>query len=391
MPFPIPHLSLLSPTPTWNLFFKPVSCIEQESKCRLTIMMMLTWILPKVRYGQIKRKLGLDNWNAANKVKEAKDGGDAAGNNGGGPAVPQTPATTGRTRRTLATPSTPAASTGAGVKKRGGASTGRRTATTASSGGGRRKTRAQAAEAMEDGQGDDGGDDDDDDDDDDDLMLVDSPTPNTGARARGAAAAAIKSEFGAASAGQEFANFPEVLPAEVLERQAILINNAGRWTAVRVSSDIHVNWLSRLPGDLQARFYAQAHQANKNNNNKNKNNNNNTSYISIDSDDNEAGAMPMQVPADMAAQMGYAGAAAGASGHGNADHGQQHVDLHSIPMHPAYLERLQREQEARDSEVLFGVGAGIGVGEDDGGRGGAGDGDGGDGAADGDSLVNWEV
>jgi hypothetical protein len=325
---------------------------------------------PKVRYGQIKRKLGLDNWN----VGKPKDKDEDTGDNG----APETPAAA-RTKKAAATPST--GGTGAGVKKRG--STGKRATNT--SGSRSRKSKAQALVKMEEGidQAQHL-------DDDEDMLALESPTKNPVNR--------IKPKFGAVghntlNYSNEYATFPSVLPDAVLERHAILVNVSGNWTLSPVPIEIHAQWLARLPAHIQTRFYTQAAAGNNNNNNLggHQTSGGDGSEFLVDDNDanNDAAAVNAQLlgehfnglpgMSNMGAMsmsmagvdMGYLSAVGvghhdngnGAAGGGNSggDHGnngnQVTIDLHSIPMHPSYmaqLDREAREQEARDQAALFG-------------------------------------
>ncbi|KAK4043596.1 hypothetical protein C8A01DRAFT_12900 [Parachaetomium inaequale] len=336
----------------------------------------------KVRYGQIKRKLGLDNWTGGKPpvAKEPTKDDEAAG-------APETPATN-RTKKTAATPGT-----GSGVKKR--ASTTKRASATPGSRS--RKAKSQALIKMEEDaeQANDQ--------DEDELMLDQNQLPETPTKKfkkGGAAARRIKSEFGSESnapnmnpgddIANEFATFPAVLPESVIERRAILVDVSGTWTLAPATVDVHAQWLARLPAHVQTIFYGQAHSAAKNNNNAaarnggdgvgNANANGNSfilpeenmnindasatsaqQFISEHFNNATAGGMQLPTLADTmmpAMGMGMGGEA------GN-------VDLHSIPMHPAYFEQLQREREERDQaerdqQLLFGGGhGGGGDGQDD--------------------------
>ncbi|KAK4101001.1 hypothetical protein N658DRAFT_471917 [Parathielavia hyrcaniae] len=316
----------------------------------------------KVRYGQIKRKLGLDTWNAG-KVKDSQAKDQDAGEDG----APETPAA-GRTKKTAVTPSTGGTGTGAGVKKR--ASTGKR-ATNSTPGGRSRKAKSQATVKMgesmdmdltfEDGE---------------DMVDDESPTKKSGNR--------IKNEFGTVghnlNASTDFDSFPAILPDAVVERKAILINVGGTWTTSPVPMEIHAQWLARLPAHIQTRFYTQAADVNSN------------GFLG-DIDDHDGGpnmdaaAVQAQLlneqfgdPGNMLNNMNMsmcmAGlevgnyvnvSAPGAGGNGNHDNGnnnnnQAEIDLHSIPVHPGYMAQMEREtleQEARDHATLFGDGSGF--------------------------------
>ncbi|KAK4120800.1 hypothetical protein N657DRAFT_683287 [Parathielavia appendiculata] len=326
----------------------------------------------KVRYGQIKRKLGLDNWNAG-KAKDAKD--EDAGDDG----APETPAAA-RIKKAAATPST--GGTGAGVKKR--ANTGKR-ATNSTPGGRSRKAKSQALIKMEVGMDQDLNLEED-----EDVLAIESPTKKSGSR--------IKNEFGAVghhlNVNNEFDTFPATLPDAVLERQAILVYVNGTWTTSPVPIEVHAQWLARLPAHIQTRFYTQASGANMS---QPADNGNGNGFLANDDNDNnpniDAAALQAQLlnehfgGPNMLSSMGMSMCMAGVEvgnyvsasatgvgqGHGNGDdngnrnNGNQavaaaEVDLHSIPMHPGYMaqmEREAREQEARDHAMLFGNGSGF--------------------------------
>jgi hypothetical protein len=289
----------------------------------------------------------LDNWTGG----KAKDGkGEDAGDNGD----PKTPAT-GRSKKTGATPST--AGTGAGVKKR--ASTSKRTNTT-TPGSRSRKVKSQALVKAEDEEQDDV--------EDDDMMGVDTPTKKGGA-------SQVKAEFGKNGGNpanqfmpNDFTNFPAILPELVLERQAILVNLNGSWTLSPVTIDIHTQWLARLPAHIQSQFYTQATACSAR-----KANNISNSFV-IDDDEGEATAqilgefnvaalkMPQlpSLPGRMDAGLDYFAPANNGNNTAAARAGQ--VDLNSIPMHPSYMDEVEREtrdQEARDRDTLFGGCGGI--------------------------------
>ncbi|KAG7285094.1 hypothetical protein NEMBOFW57_009714 [Staphylotrichum longicolle] len=303
----------------------------------------------KVRYGQIKRKLGLETWNLP-KGKDAKKGDADAEDDG-----PKTPGS-GRGKKTAATPSS--AGTGAGVKKRGSAS--KNSAAAASGGSRARKAKSDAIVKMEDLNQDE--DDNDEEENEDEDMLPETPTKKRGSATR------VKSEFGGnksannrpMATGIDYTNFPAVLPNMVLERKAIYVNLNGTWTLSPVSIQAHAQWVAGLPANIQTQFYAQVTAAGgKNGHSK-----------FIDEDDEEAtageqfngavpvgGALPgagMNMPMGMG--MGYDGAAApNAGGYHGAQTGK--IDLHSIPMHPSYMAQMEkdlREQEERDHATLFG-------------------------------------
>ncbi|AEO71558.1 uncharacterized protein THITE_2093054 [Thermothielavioides terrestris NRRL 8126] len=353
----------------------------------------------KVRYGQIKRKLGLDTWNAA----KPKDGNDAAGEEG----TPKTPATS-RSKKTASTPGT-----GAGVKKRGSTSKSA-AATTPSGGRGRKSSKSNAIIKAEDA--DDEGSFHDVDDYDNNMMM-DLGAP-------------IKPEFGntnfttggsssLSSVAAEYANFPAAIPDMVLERKAILVNVNGTWTVSPAPIEVHAQWLARLPAHIQSLFYTQAQVTastsrainNINNINNNKNGAATKGFLADDEDDLNAGTnhadhdahdndehpaaqqllretfqaaghphphhhqhialsdvhvnMPVPMPMDMAAEMemgyrvGGGGGAGGGVGAGAGGCGGRDIDLHSIPMHPSYMEQLERETrelEELDRAALFGGG-----------------------------------
>ncbi|KAL2149492.1 hypothetical protein VTH82DRAFT_8143 [Thermothelomyces myriococcoides] len=216
----------------------------------------------KVRYGQIKRKLGLDNWNNG-KAKGPKDeevigdGVDA-----------ETPTST-RTKKSVTTPGT-----GAGVKKRA-------SATKRTPGSRSRKAKSEAIIKMEDdadqdtvdeGDGDGGGDNNDHPDNDGDEHvrmdeMLETPTKKKtgGVGGKRTKAAGTGRKGNGTTAGpsvlDEYASFPTVLPEPVIEREAILVNNNGVWTVSPAPIDVHAQWLARLPASLQTRFYLQAHSA----------------------------------------------------------------------------------------------------------------------------------
>ncbi|GAB1313057.1 hypothetical protein MFIFM68171_03267 [Madurella fahalii] len=307
----------------------------------------------KVRYGQIKRKLGVDNWAANNsKAKEDDAGGDA------GPAIPSTP-TPSRGKKAAAGPSTPTAGTGAGVKKRTSASAKR-----ATNGSGRgRKAKVQLKEEE----------------DEEDANMMDhdnSISPKNGNESE----SPIKIEANSNTNNHlapEFIDFPAQLDARVLERRAVLVKCGGAWMVTPVMPEIHAQWLARLPAQLQSQFYIQAEYHSQSKNNSGKSDSAGIhqqimreSFEAAGPVNTQAavarngGVRPMSgtnihIPMDTAIQTGYMprDAAAGSSGNNeNSGNGyqQEHIDLNSIPMHPAYLEQLQREQELRDQQELFG-------------------------------------
>jgi len=303
----------------------------------------------QVRYGQIKRKLGLDNWTSA----KAKD--DDADDDG-----PKTPSKSGRGKKAAATPST--GGTGAGVKKR--ASTSKRSTVAASGGSRARKAKSQAIVKLEEQNQDD------DEEDDDEDILPETPTKKGGSANRGHSS---KNRY---MVNIDYSNFPPVLPEMVLDRQAIFVNTNGTWTPSPVSADAHAQWLAGLPAHIQTQFYTQVAASGKNGAFTHGN------FINDEGDNEEAAAraqllgeqfggaatgqvggtlpnagmnMNMNMPVGVNMGMGYAGAAANPGGHNGAKAGK--IDLHSIPMHPSYMEQMDREmreQEARDHATLFG-------------------------------------
>lgn len=316
---------------------------------------------PKVRFGQIRRKLGMETW-AASNAKAKEDGDD--GGEPGAALFPATP-TAGRAKKP---PSTPTRGTGAGVKKRTSSSAKR-----ATNGSGRgRKTKSQALVKEEDDDGDANG------------MDVDSATD----RGNGTAPATpIKPELDPLAAhgsnasnhfAPEFIDFPSQLAPEILERKAMLVKFNGKWVITSVEPEIHAQWLARLPAQIQSQFYVQA-EAHRNG----EDNEDAAAQQQIMRESLEAAgrvnaqasnspaqmfAMPTasaQMPMATAVELGYMPPPVAKNinnGNGN-NRAQQpeHVDLNSIPMHPAYLEQLereQREQELKDQEELFGGGGG---------------------------------
>ncbi|KAL2160334.1 hypothetical protein VTH06DRAFT_1507 [Thermothelomyces fergusii] len=377
----------------------------------------------KVRYGQIKRKLGLDNWNNG-KAKDAKDE-EAAGD---GDDV-ETPVST-RTKKSATTPGT-----GAGVKKRTPAA--KRTPGSRS-----RKAKSEVMIKMEeDAYQDtvDGEDDDDRDEDGDEHILMneipETPTKKKTRSIAGRRANRKNTETTTGSwATDEYANFPVVLPEPVIEREAILVNNNGVWTVSPVPIDVHAQWLARLPAGLQTRFYLQAHSTstststgatpapgiaydNHGNSAAGEGDAGNAgSFIlpyavapaageneqrkegegekarkkrtdeeahganNIAAEDQEglpglAGMVSMGLGGYVAPDQQHnngngangadgAAAAAAMGGCGGADHGNV-VDLQSIPWHPGFFaEQMVSRDEERDRAVLFGGGDGHDQGED---------------------------
>ncbi len=321
-------------------------------------------ISSQVRYGQIKRKLGLDNWAGGGaKAKDIKD------EDGGSNSAPHTPVPA-RTKKAAATPGT-----GAGIKKR--ASTSKRAAN-ATPGSRSRKTKSQAVIKTEDQELDDM--------EDDEMIDLTTPTKKSGS-------SQVKAELGGTGSGAnnyiqpvEFADFPTILPDMVLERQAILVNSNGTWTISPATVDIHTQWLARLPARIQSQFYTQTSSTSSNGTGGNDNGGNKSgagaSNFILD-DEDEASAqlirehfeamnaadtgllagtgLPMQMPMPLDMDfmnMEYLAPAANGNGSNNANVPDQagNIDLHSIPMHPSYLQQLERdarEQEARDSDALF--------------------------------------
>ncbi|KXX81231.1 hypothetical protein MMYC01_201382 [Madurella mycetomatis] len=274
----------------------------------------------KVRYGQIKRKLGMDTWAANNARARDDDAGDDAGT-----AIPATP-TAGRGKKVAAAPSTPAVSTGAGVKKRSSASAKR-----AVNSSGRGRGRKAKPQLKEEDEGDD------------DVVGFDN---SIGPKNGNGSGSLIKTEPNSntnSHLAPEFIDFPVHLAPEVLERRAILVKYGGAWTVTPVMPEIHAQWLARLPAQLQSQFYIQVeHRAQCMNNGE---------------ESDVAANIHMSLGAT--AQMGYMprDAAAGSSGNNKDDNNgyqQEHIDLNSIPMHSAYFEQMQREQELRDQQELFG-------------------------------------
>ena len=281
-----------------------------------------------------------------------------------------------RTKKAAATPGT-----GAGVKKR--ASTSKR-ATNAAPGSRSRKAKSQAVIKMEEQEHDDT--------EDDEMIDLTTPTKKGGSNQ---VMAGLGGGTGSGATNYilptEFTDFPAILPDMVLERQAILVNNNGIWTITLATIDIHTQWLARLPARIQSQFYTQASSASSNDNGGNdnggKNNNSGTganNFILEEEDeataqlirehfdvigaaniDLLAGTLPM-LPLDMDfMNVGYLAPVANDHGSNNVDAPDQagefdpfgNIDLHSIPMHPSYLQQLDgeaREQEARDSDALFG-------------------------------------
>ncbi|KAH6622966.1 hypothetical protein F5144DRAFT_497678 [Chaetomium tenue] len=197
----------------------------------------------KVRYGQVKRKFGFENWvgGRPNPPKAQDEGGDDTG--------PQTP-TTSRSKKTATI-----TGTGAGVKKRtastkrGTATPGTAPSTTLSSR--TRKAKSQAIlrieknanvlqQTAEEGE--------------DEMESTSEPgTPETPTKTK-----RPRLNEPPAAITEEFADFPAVMPDLVIQRQAILVHLRGEWTVSPSPIEVHAQWLSRLPADIQSRFYSQA-------------------------------------------------------------------------------------------------------------------------------------
>lgn len=319
-----------------------------------------------MRYGQIKRKLGLDTWNLA----KPKDGNDE---NAGEDAAPETPTTT-RAKKSVSTPGT-----GAGVKKR--ASTGKRTATSGTARG-RKTPKSRALFKMDDDRDSNELANDLDMEENDNGMLGDPESPTRNIKKQGGGGAArIKPEFGSVNSttnnnlnfiAPEFADFPLIIPDVVLERKAILVSLSGAWTVSPAPLDVHAQWLARLPAHIQTQFYAQA----QGHSTVSASSGGDTAAAQLMHEAFEAqhpgnlalhhstavhGGASMGLPVSMAIDMGYMPAAGAGAAVGNGQGGNGEIDLHSIPMHPSYIRQLeqeQRDQEARDQETLFGGGVG---------------------------------
>ncbi|KAL2193507.1 hypothetical protein P885DRAFT_81165 [Corynascus similis CBS 632.67] len=342
----------------------------------------------KVRYGQIKRKLGLDNWSAG-KDKDSKDE-EAADDD----AKAKTPAAT-RTRRNTTTPGT-----GAGIKKRTSAI--KRTPGSRS-----RKAKPEAMIKIEDdvNQGTL-------DDDEDELVSMDQEVPETPTKkkARGRVAAKankLKHNNNEFMMGilDEFANFPNILPESVIEREAILVNNNGVWNLCPVPIDVHAQWLARLPASLQTRFYTQAHsttsitdaaattiitpaahKSSQGNGNGNSNTFDPDFILSEVTEEDERVAKGKSNAAETEQQLasgilgmmpmglsgGYVTLSYNNDNNNNNTGGTRNdanisvvnphdVNLHSIPWHPNFFaEQIERREEERDRAMLFGRGRGSG-------------------------------
>ncbi|KAJ4307042.1 hypothetical protein N0V88_000417 [Collariella sp. IMI 366227] len=217
----------------------------------------------KVRYGQIKRKLGLDTNTTPSKAAQAKDD-DASGANddaGAGPsALPSTPTGT-RLKK---------AATGAGVRKR--ANTGSTTAKRIAASTGRgRKTKAALAK-LENEQEDT-------DNNNNNLINMDtfnttggdtampdfttSPAKTTNKGKGLDITTTIPTGTTTTTSTSipyllEFNTFPLTIPTDVLERRAILIPINGDWIASPVPASIHASWIDNLPGEIQNRFFVQS-------------------------------------------------------------------------------------------------------------------------------------
>lgn len=296
----------------------------------------------------------MDTWAANNARAREEDAGDNAGT-----AIPATP-TAGRGKKAAAAPSTPTAGTGAGVKKRTSASAKR----AANSSGRGHKTKPQLKEEDEE---------------DADVVGFDK---SIGPKNGNGSGNSIKTEPNINTNNHlapEFIDFPAQLAPEVLERRAILVKYGGTWAVTPVMPEIHAQWLARLPAQLQSQFYIQVeHRAQRMNNSEESDaaaihqQIKRESFEAAGSVDAQAaiphneGVYPtsganihMSMGTDV--QMGYmprdaAAAPSGSNKNGNNGYQQEHIDLNSIPMHPAYLEQMQREQELRDQQELFGNG-----------------------------------
>jgi hypothetical protein len=336
----------------------------------------------------------MESWSANGngiKSKDVKDEdhddanpGDVSPVDDLGAAMPSTP-TVGRPKKAAASSSAPTAGTGAGVKKKRASGTRR-----ATNGGGRgRKPKSEAIIKAEDEEDDDINND----------MKVDSPVDRKNGNGMGmfkldspvdhknenGMGMFIKSEFmpSEPTAHQsfeppvtvthpnpEFIDFPVQLPALVLERRAIMLKVHGIWDVSPVEPQIHTQWLARLPAHIQSQFYVQAEKYH-------------ARIMDIDEErDYDDAFIKQQLLKELygppkltkpeatttaagAGNMngGYGGASifggnnpmrAGNGNYGMVGHEsqpQRRVDLNSIPPHPDYIERLQREQEAREKEI----------------------------------------
>ncbi|KAK4133012.1 hypothetical protein BT67DRAFT_450695 [Trichocladium antarcticum] len=281
----------------------------------------------KVRYGQIKRKLGLDNWSTPVKGKGTDSPGGPA-NEKNSSAMPETPSTA-RTKKTATAPGTPTPATGAGVKKRGG--TGKRATNPTAAGRGGRKAKAKTQALIKQEE-----------DNDDDMIIVDNPAQDN------PLGAPIKSEYNDGPTA--------ALPLAVLQRRATLDHKNGAWVQSPVSVSQHSDWVARLPANIQASFYSQliAHNAAANNSY----GTNNNDEEEDDDDDVDVATQNQLLREHYDAQFAHHGlypAAADMAFQGNGNGGDDEVDLHAVPMHPAYFERMEPAvaDEAAD-EALFG-------------------------------------
>ncbi|KAK3903360.1 hypothetical protein C8A05DRAFT_32902 [Staphylotrichum tortipilum] len=320
----------------------------------------------KVRYGQIKRKLGLDTWTPTKPRATAATAATPA-EDGGAPATPATPTPkSSRSRKTAATPSTPG--TGAGVKKRGASATKRGTAATPSTGRGR-KAKSQALLNLQENPdaaplAEEGEEEDDFDDaslDNEMLTSLASPAPTANGRGRGRL---TKPDLGPVNNNNnniddnaneahaaDYALFPNPLPEMVMARKAVLVFFGGAWTLTPASEGAHARWLARLPANVQTVFYQQAHP----------------------NGGAEVGGggfvPPHDGPASTTAAAGGGGdgetiglgyladnadANAAADGPAAAAGDASKKDGNGVALHPAYAEEMEMEQEARDREALFG-------------------------------------
>ncbi|KAK4155226.1 hypothetical protein C8A00DRAFT_13716 [Chaetomidium leptoderma] len=330
----------------------------------------------KVRYGQIKRKLGLDNWTSG-KAKDSKDEED-----GDGAGLPETPAGP-RTKKSVTTPS--GSGTNSGVKKRASVSK--------TPGSRSRKAKSQAIIKMEELEQDEN-----DDAVNNDDEMIDFSTPSKKKNVTG-----LKTEFNTNLnyTGPDYSNFPASLPEVVLRREAILVNLSGTWTVSPAPIDVHSQWLAQLPAHIQTRFYSQAHGVARGATTDAEGENEVNAQLLGEPFNAAAVAAthfgngqqqqqlpPMHgtnlpMPLGMAVEMGYlpaptggpavAAVGNGSNGAGNSNNDDNNITqalggggeitaaaagLHSVPMHPMYreqmLERETREQEARDQAALFG-------------------------------------
>ena len=203
----------------------------------------------------------MDNWVGG------KPAPSQAQDEGGDDAAAQTPAT-GRSKKTATL-----TGTGAGVKKRGAATPGGTPRDAVSGRTRMAKSRAileiqksaNMLQRMMEGE---------DDDIDDELEEMDvemddvpeSPeAPESPTRKKGPVACSSQEDPGhnepTALITDEFADFPAVMPDLVIQRQAILVDLEGVWTVSLAPDEVHAQWLSRLPADIQSRFYSQSNAA----------------------------------------------------------------------------------------------------------------------------------